>query len=67
MRKKLHRQGRQSAKEKKSFTAKEIIVGTKAGPEGREGTAPKVAYGNASGSTAAEIKNSCSLAVESFL
>jgi hypothetical protein len=32
------------AKEKNSFTAKEIIIRTKAKPEGREGTAPRVAY-----------------------
>jgi hypothetical protein len=33
-----------AAKEEKSFTAKEIIIRTSARPEGREGTAPKVAY-----------------------
>jgi len=32
------------AKEEKSFTAKEIIIRSKAKPEGREGTAPRVAY-----------------------
>jgi hypothetical protein len=32
------------AKEKKNFTAKEVVIRTKAIPEGREGTAPKVAY-----------------------
>jgi len=33
-----------AAKEEESFTAKEIIIRTSARPEGREGTAPKVAY-----------------------
>jgi len=32
------------AKEKKSFTAKEIIISSRPKPEGREGTAPKMAY-----------------------
>jgi len=32
------------AKEKKSITAKEIIIRTEAKSEGREGTAPRVAY-----------------------
>jgi hypothetical protein len=32
------------ATEGKSFTAKEIIIRTRSKPEGREGTAPKVAY-----------------------
>jgi hypothetical protein len=34
----------EDAKEGKSFTAKEIIIRTRAKPEGREGTAPRVAY-----------------------
>jgi len=32
------------AKEEKSLTAKNSIIRTRAKPEGREGTAPKVAY-----------------------
>jgi hypothetical protein len=32
------------AKEEKSFTAKNTIIRTRSKPEGREGTAPKVAY-----------------------
>jgi hypothetical protein len=32
------------AEEEKSFTAKEIIIRSTARPEGREGTAPRVAY-----------------------
>jgi len=31
-------------KEEKSLTAKRTIIGTRARPEGREGTAPRVAY-----------------------
>jgi hypothetical protein len=38
----------EDAKENKSFTAKEIIIRSRAKPEGREGTAPKVAYGERS-------------------
>jgi hypothetical protein len=45
------------AEEEESFTAKEIIIRTRATPEGREGTAPRVAYRNAPGHTAAEIKS----------
>ena len=33
-----------AAKENKSFNAKEMIIGSKAKPEGREETAPRVAY-----------------------
>jgi hypothetical protein len=33
-----------AAEENKSFTAKGKIIRTKAKPEGREGTAPRVAY-----------------------
>jgi hypothetical protein len=33
-----------AAKEEKRFTAKGTIIKTKSKPEGREGTAPKVAY-----------------------
>jgi len=32
------------AKEEKSFTAKGTVIRTRSKPEGREGTAPKVAY-----------------------
>jgi hypothetical protein len=46
------------AEEEKSFTAKEIIINTRAKPEGREGTAPRVAYRNAPGHADAEIKSS---------
>jgi hypothetical protein len=41
---KPHRQDAGGAKEKKSFTAKELIIRSKATPEAREGTAPRVAY-----------------------
>jgi hypothetical protein len=33
-----------AAKVERSCTAKELIIRTSARPEGREGTAPKVAY-----------------------
>jgi hypothetical protein len=45
------------AEEEKSFTAKEIIIRSTARPEGREGTAPRVAYRNAPGHAAAGIKS----------
>jgi hypothetical protein len=35
----------EDAEEEKSFTAKKTIVRTGSRPEGREGTAPRVAYG----------------------
>jgi len=38
------------AEEQKCLTAKETIIRSKAEPEGREGTAPRVAYKSASGS-----------------
>jgi ribosomal 30S subunit maturation factor RimM len=54
----LYRQGHKDAEEEKSFTAKEIIIRSTARPEGREGTTPRVAYRNAPGHAAAEIKSS---------
>jgi hypothetical protein len=41
---KLYRQDAKGAKENKSFTAKGIIIRSKATPEGREETALRVAY-----------------------
>jgi hypothetical protein len=45
------------AEEEESFTAKEIIINARAKSEGREGTAPRVAYRNALGHIAVEIKS----------